>query len=213
MGRRTLDDLRADSEHVLYEARQLDDVVQALAGPTLTPPEQGQPPDWMVNALLNDIGLHARALILFLYGRPTKKYPDDVLAVDYLPEWPSVRPPQSEFLREVRKRVGEEMAHITRRRATIPDELRAWSFGKVHNAVGEVLREFIVRVPEDRVQPGWRRDAWRTLPGHVRGNKHFNEPPLAGGDDDDPIAKLGLSGSAESLHAAARATRMRRPDE
>jgi hypothetical protein len=177
---RTLQDLRADSKHVLYEARQLNDVVRALAGSSLVPPERGEPPTWLVNALLENVGLHARALILFLYDQPREQYPDDVLAIDYIPEWPSIRPPESEFLHEVRDRVGKEMAHLTRRRATIADELRGWSFGKVHTEVAEVLREFIVHVPEDRVRPGWRRDAWRTLPGHVRGHEHFDAPPPPG---------------------------------
>lgn len=209
--RRTSDELSADSQHVLYEARQLDDVVRALAGSELTPPEQGEQPVWASNALLENVGLHARALILFLYDKPKKSYPDDVLALDYVCEWPSVRPAESDFLREVRERVGAEMAHITRRRTTLAEALRAWSYGKVHVAVAEVLREFILLVPEDLVQPGWRGDIWRTLPGHVRGQKHFSDPPPPGGGS--PTAKIGLSGTAESLQAAARATRMWRPGE
>ncbi|MGC1815520.1 MAG: hypothetical protein WA696_15385, partial [Solirubrobacterales bacterium] len=100
---RTFVDLRADSKHVLYEAQQLDNVVRGLMGTDLD--ASAKVPDWLTNALLENVGLHARALILFLYDKPRQKFPDDVLAVDYVPEWPGVRPAESEFLRDVRDRV------------------------------------------------------------------------------------------------------------
>jgi hypothetical protein len=220
--RRTKNELIADSPHVLYEAQQLDNVVKGLIGIDTDP--NAKVPQWMVNAFLEDVGLHARTLILFLYDKPRDRFPDEVLAVDYVPEWASIRPAESNFLKEVRERVGAEMAHITRRRATIAEEMRGWSYGKVQGEVGEVLAQFATLVPEDVVKPGWREAAWEAIPGFARvaavGREHFDKPPAPPGSSPPPEPGPGgvlsietLTSSREALQAATRATQGLKPEK
>jgi hypothetical protein len=135
---------------------------------------------------------------------------DDVIADDYLPDWPELRPEITPLLTEVRERVGKEMAHITRRRATLADEARGWRYSKVHTEVAEAFREFIVRVPEAKVQDRWREEAWLTLPGHVRGTKDFSRPPESSSTPaPGPGGSLPPDSSPQqaALEAAARATK------
>jgi hypothetical protein len=219
--RRTRDELVADSPHVLYEAQQLDNVVTGLISIDTDP--NAKVPQWMVNAFLDDVGLHARALILFLYDKPNDRFPDEVLAADYVPEWPSTRPAESEFLKEVRERVGMEMAHVTRRRATIAEEVKGWQYGKVQGDVGEVFARFVAKVPEDVVEPGWREAAWQAIPGFARvaavGHEHFDKQPPPPGSPPPPkpgpggVLPLDVSPSQAAIEAAARATKgLRSPD-
>jgi hypothetical protein len=100
------------------------------------------------NALLESVVLHARGLIEFAYSDHPRA--DDVVASDFLPTWPDVRPPMTDFLKEVKRRTDKEMMHITRARS-IAEQLRGWSYGKVHNELSVVLAEFIVRVPDGKV--------------------------------------------------------------
>jgi hypothetical protein len=152
------EELREDSHHVLYEMEQMAGAVQRLAGLRAT----GQNgPEVDENALLESVVMHARGLIEFAYSdRPR---PDDVVAIDFLPDWPEVRPPMSGFLAEVKKRTDKEMMHITRERS-IAQQLRGWKYGRVHNALSAVLAEFIVRVPKEKVIDSFPKRARDAFP-------------------------------------------------
>lgn len=139
------EELREDSHHVLYEMEQMAGAVERLAGLRAA----GQSgPEVDENALLESVVLHARGLIEFVYSDHPRA--DDVVASDFLPTWPDVRPPMTDFLKEVKRRTDKEMMHITRARS-IAEQLRGWSYGKVHNELSVVLAEFIVRVPATKV--------------------------------------------------------------
>jgi hypothetical protein len=56
------------------------------------------------NALLESLTLHARSLRAFLYG--AKRWPDDVVAGDFVLDWVSQRPAEPAALAKVEGRVG-----------------------------------------------------------------------------------------------------------
>jgi hypothetical protein len=58
----------------------------------------------------------------------------------------------SDFLGEVKRRADKEMMHLTRS-GSIADEVRQWSYGKVHSHIAELLRLF-VDVQCDPAAPG-----------------------------------------------------------
>jgi hypothetical protein len=102
--------LRKDSHHVLYEIEQLNEAVKLLASMALTDAEV---PRSVKNLLLENIVLHARGLIEFIYGNPDTAREDDIIAADFLPSWPEDRPDMSDFLGEVKRRADKEMMHLT----------------------------------------------------------------------------------------------------
>jgi hypothetical protein len=139
------EELREDSHHVLYEMEQMSGAVERLAGLRAA----GQSgPEVDENALMESVVLHARGLIEFAYSDHPRD--DDVVASDFLQDWPDVRPPMTDFLKEVKRRTDKEMMHITRARS-IAEQLRGWSYGKLHNELSTVLAEFIVRVQDTKV--------------------------------------------------------------
>ncbi|MGA6946618.1 MAG: hypothetical protein WBZ00_02575 [Solirubrobacterales bacterium] len=77
-----------------------------------------------------------------------------------------------------------------------------------------MLAKFIALVPDEKVQDGWRKAAWRTLPGHVRGHEQFDNPPPPPGSPEPPnpgprgVLPIDLSPSQAALEAAAQATKM-----
>lgn len=141
----TDEELREDSHHVLYEMEQMAGAVQRLA--VLRAAGQNGP-EIDENALLESVVMHARSLIEFAYSANPR--PDDVVAIDFLPAWPDLRPKMSDFLGEMKRRTDKEMMHITRERS-IAEQLRGWKYGRVHNELPIVLAEFIVRVPNTKV--------------------------------------------------------------
>jgi len=169
-------DLQEDSHHVLYEMEQLAGAVNRLAGIAAA----GQkPPDIDANALLENVALHARALIEFAYGDPKKARSDDVIAADFLPEWPDIRPEMTDFLEEVKWRVGKEMMHITRARS-IAEEVRRWKYGRIYNELSNILTGFIVQVPPEKVQPNFPVRAMNAFPAARQQNRLKENESLLG---------------------------------
>jgi hypothetical protein len=154
----TDDQLVEDSHHVLYEMEQIAGAVKRLAGLRAAGQEA---PEVDENALLESIVMHARGLIEFTYSDNPRG--DDINASDFVPDWREIRPAQTPFLKEVKKRTDKEMMHITRARK-IADELRIWTYGKLVNELSLVLAEFIVRVPSEKVEPDFPVRARNAFP-------------------------------------------------
>ena len=176
MPTRSTDELRALSEHVLYDVQLFNRAVERLASHSITPSLP-----WDVEmVLLEGFATHARALTEFLY-RDRARRADDGLAAEYFDngEWARLRPRRPSELRQIPTRVGREIVHITYHRIRISEAAKAWNYGQVATALGGVVRVFVENVPEERVVPQFRKDAWEALPGHVRGREHFYKPPPA----------------------------------
>ena len=154
------EELRKDSHHVLYEIEQLSGAVARLSDQRRS---GEQVPEVDENALLESIAVHARALIEFAYADPDTARSDDVIAADFLPDWPQIRPPESKFLRQMKVQADKQIMHITRER-TIAEDVRQWKYGRVHTELQLILADFIRQVPDDKVIPRFPKAARAAFP-------------------------------------------------
>ena len=94
-----------------------------------------------LNVFLESWILHLRNLVDFFY--PTNVQPDDVIALDYAPNWSSQCPPISLVLATARKRAHKELSHLTtgRKPSSSPD--KKWDFGSVSTEMKPVIDAFI----------------------------------------------------------------------
>jgi len=93
------------------------------------------------NVFIEACVLHLRNLIDFFY--PTKVQPDDVIAMDYAPNWDTQCPPISSVLKVARKRAHKELAHLTTARKTPSSPDKDWDFGSVSKEMKPVIDAFI----------------------------------------------------------------------
>jgi hypothetical protein len=115
----------------------------------------GQGP--MHNALLESFAIHARVLLSFLYAEDPRE--NDVVAEDFFTipdEWASVRPPITENLKKVHRRVGKELAHLTYARTKLTDEMKDWPFAATAKEMRMVIDKFYRTVSSDLLGPSWR---------------------------------------------------------
>jgi hypothetical protein len=105
-------------------------------------------------ALLESFGLHARSLSCFFFG--------DSEAGDLKPEhfvadvdaWRRERGKKPRELKDVRVRVGTEMAHVTRDRIGVGPEERSWNVQGITDALGTLWDTFLRhRKPEIAYPP------------------------------------------------------------
>jgi hypothetical protein len=162
------------SRHVLYEAEMTQTLVLRIGEMLIV----GEYPQWLMNAAVESFGIHVRAQLEFLYA-DSRKFDDDGIALDLVrngEEWRATRGKRPRLLVEVAQRANKEIAHITFHRVALDEQARQWHVGNVHEALARVLKLFIPQVPEDRVERGWTRAMWKSLPGFVRGRDEFYRP-------------------------------------
>jgi hypothetical protein len=99
------------------------------------------------NALLESFLIHARILIEFLYKNEPHK--DTVRASQYFtPDslWESIRPPQTELLKETEKDAHKLLAHLTYTRL---ERKTQWPYIKIADDIEAVLHVFRENLPGD----------------------------------------------------------------
>jgi len=108
------------------------------------------------NAVLESFTVHGRNLLDFLFAvRPRE---DDVIAQDFLdgPEnWDSARGEMPEALKDLNRRVGKEVAHLTYARLGVTPDKKPWSFLAIAGAMETVMKKFVALVPGTRLSPEW----------------------------------------------------------
>ena len=149
---RTAKELRAVWHHLVYEIQMLNANAQVLSTFRADPSEDK---DRIIqNALIESFAVHARSLLEFLF--PETPRPDDVVADDFFDDpsdWHKRRPPMTDLLKTVRRRVGQEVAHLTYARAAITDEQRKWPFVEITVDIDSEIREFANLLPVDLIKP------------------------------------------------------------
>jgi len=108
------------------------------------------------NAPLESFSIHSRILLDFLFAIKPKK--DEVIAEDFFKnpeEWRRTRPPKTENLKKVHKRVAKEVAHLTYARQKVTAQTKPWPFIEIANDVSKVFFGFISLVPDEMVGPRW----------------------------------------------------------
>lgn len=80
-----------------------------------------------------------------------------MVAEDYLEEpsfWTSRRPPKSDALAEVHRRVGKEVAHLTYRRLDVAGG-HPWKFVDLAEEIEKVYKLFLDAAPRERTGSAW----------------------------------------------------------
>lgn len=164
---RTADELRALSEHLLYEMRMLFAVTDRLRrhddGTARLPTD-------IENACVESFTVHARVLIDFLWreSAPNRK-PYDGFAADYFATgaWALIREPMDPLLEGLLQRVGAEIVHLSYKRTTIGEAAKPIECEVMAADIGKCLHTFVERVPSELLaegfDAGWQRDASRFL--------------------------------------------------
>jgi hypothetical protein len=170
--------LRAMSEHILYEVEMFGQTIDLL-----TPEIWQDVPAFLAhgahNALIESFTIHVRALHDFLYAEPRG---DVASAADYFPagDWPEIRPPEPEILREARRRTGKEIAHLTYARLERDGDGKLWPHDEIVAALRLCLFRFIECVDRSLVCDGFWPRGWSaiqtapTVPLRAR----LGEPPV-----------------------------------
>jgi len=144
---RTDTELVVASEDLYYEYAMMCGVAALLANPNL-------PESVTNNALLESFAVHARSLLQFLYiDKPFRD--DDVVAVDFVPNWPNGRIARTSLLETVDFRVGKEVAHLTYSRANVKPECKSWHHKMISDEIRDTFRVFLSRVPDRLLGPSW----------------------------------------------------------
>ncbi len=122
------------SEHLCYEIEMFVGTAKLL--------ESQQPNDIVANALLESYAIHARAVTDFFYPPPTYKK-TDVVAKDYVSDWPVKYPSMSKTLSDARERTNTEIAHLTKHRKSVVDEAKCWYDSTLANQIIGLCGSFL----------------------------------------------------------------------
>jgi hypothetical protein len=141
--KRTLAELIEASEHLQYEINMVCGTASELAA--------GVPSGVLRNALIESFTIHVRALLSFLYD--DKKFDDDLVAGDYVPDWSSKRPPKPAALGHAQFRVGKEIAHLTYNRLFVTDQTRGWDYPALAKEMLDTMLPFVRVAPDSFLGP------------------------------------------------------------
>lgn len=117
------------------------------------------------NAQIEAFAIHARALLDFFYHEYHKPRRDDILAKNFFnngEDWIIRRPPMDENeFKNIRDRVGKQIAHLTYFRNQVPDEpseKEPWPIAEILDKIKGVFKVFLGIVPNHLKPYGWNID-------------------------------------------------------
>jgi hypothetical protein len=143
---RSIDELRAASEHLHYEIEMLDYTAKALARTSVSN---------LRNALLESFTIHARSLLDVFF--PSGAEENDVLAEQYFDDpmtWKMARGRKPDF--DVRANVGTQIAHLSYERLGIGPEAKNWPVSQIHADLMRVVRAFEETAARERLSSTWQ---------------------------------------------------------
>lgn len=136
-------------EHISYEIEMLNFSLDKLIKGGLNILER--------NAFLEDLLLHSRNIIDFLY-LDEPNHSDDTLALDFFIDaepYLRQRPPISESLINLKKRANKEINHLTYARLEVTSEGKIWQTASLWKEINNVLAIFFNCLSDE--QRGWFR--------------------------------------------------------
>jgi len=113
------------------------------------------------NALIVAQTVHARAVIGFLDGDPNRAKHDDVIAVEFVPDWNWTK--AGRHLLPIKRRINKEIAHAT----TDPPIGKEWRIHAIPLAVSNAFGAFLEEA-EGAIPPDLCKKAWEAMPDVVR---------------------------------------------
>ena len=147
-GRRSDDELREVSVHLLYELQMF----RATALGLMSGLFPGGP---LHDAVLEAFIIHGRNLLHFLYAENSQA--SDVVAEDFLDDpaqWLTVRGDLPASLASLRRRTNKEVAHLTYDRLSVtPGE--NWNFVDIFRDLDLKFQAFRTLVPARRLAEAW----------------------------------------------------------
>ena len=98
------------------------------------------------NLLLESLPAHTRTLIDFFYSDKNKKYPNDLVAQDFLLDsidWKKERPPITELLTEAKNKADKQLAHLSLWRVKIEkDNKKGWNWNGISKDMEKIIEKF-----------------------------------------------------------------------
>ena len=98
------------------------------------------------NLLLESLPAHIRILIEFFYNDKNKKYPNDLMAQDFLADtidWKKERPAMTKLLSEAKNKADKQLAHLSRWRIKIEkDNKKGWDWQGIKKDMEKVIEKF-----------------------------------------------------------------------
>jgi hypothetical protein len=175
---RSTEELRAFSEHLLYELQMLFRLADRLR--SHTDGEEQLP--WEVEmACIESFAIHTRALAQFIWrDRTGDRHPDDAFASDYFPpgEWATLRDRvQRSAIDGLSARTGHEVAHLSYKRTAIAEEERSWPFDVIAGVIGRAFRLFLENVSPDVVAEDFEGRLRGTWPEYLNFRVAISFPP------------------------------------
>ena len=137
-------------------------------------------PTIVFNALIVSFAVHFRNIYDFLYAGRSEKPPrrSDIIAEDFYRsdiKWKAIEHTRSERLDEDRKRLNQQIAHLSYFRLGAKTEDRTWDFGRILNEISPGIEAFYTHLPEQFLDVESVREfdhpIWRK---RVKLNKLFN---------------------------------------
>jgi hypothetical protein len=137
------------ADHLYYELWMLYETGARLVH------DPAVPGDFVLrNSLIESFTVHARTLAAFLYPDEVRPRDDDVISDHYvkdIEEWRTARGPMPPELKEIMRRTGKEIAHLTTKRLPPGDPKKAWAPGAIVQALTAPLKLFRAHVPPGRL--------------------------------------------------------------
>ena len=102
---------------------------------------------------LESLLLHVRVLREFFYywefrkNKSQKQKPDDVIAEDYIPDWPNRCPPIGQYLRNNKERLDKSLAHLSILRVQYKRTEKRWDIAALRNELLPVIETFRSNLP------------------------------------------------------------------
>lgn len=117
---------------------------------------------YSTNMALESFLFHARNLREFFYSET--KRPDDARAYEFVKnkgEWEQLKPEETDSIKEVKRRSGKELAHLTYKRFYGTPPRKRWECGEVATDLLKLVKLFLGHLPSkymsDRLRELQRR--------------------------------------------------------
>lgn len=98
------------------------------------------------NLLLESLPIHTRVLLNFFYNDKNKKYQNDLMAQDFLPDnvnWEGKRPPITKLLDNAKNKADKQLAHLNRWRVKIErDNKKSWDWNGIKIDMDKIIKNF-----------------------------------------------------------------------
>lgn len=98
------------------------------------------------NLLLESLAIHARLLIEFFYNDKRERYPNDLIAQDFLSntiDWKTQRPPKTELLKNAQFKADKQLAHMSLYRIEIAkNNSKGWDWKGINRDMENVINKF-----------------------------------------------------------------------